>query len=199
MARPRLVSDREILDAARACFVEQGPQVSTAVIAEQVGLSQAALFKRFGTKQQLLMAALAPPEIPEWIALVERGPDERPIPEQLTEIAQAISEFFVEMTPRLATMWASGCDMRAIMAQFKVPPPIRGLQALTQWFEAARDAGRIGDCNPRALALMYIGSLNGRAWMGTILGSETVNVDLDQYASQLAQTMWRGLAPEEGE
>jgi len=196
MARPRLVSDEEILDAARACFIEQGPHVSTAVIAEQVGLSQAALFKRFGTKQQLMLAALQPPEVPAWIAKVECGPDARPIEEQLREIAEAISSFFVEMTPRIATLWAAGCDVRHVMARFEVPPPVRGMLALTRWFEQARDAGLVHTDNPQVTALMMVGSLHGRAFMGTILGAE-LSPDLGQYASQLANTMWRGIAPKE--
>ncbi|MEM6925752.1 MAG: helix-turn-helix domain-containing protein [Myxococcota bacterium] len=196
MPRPRLVSDGEILAAARACFVEQGPHVSTSVIAEHVGLSQAALFKRFGTKQQLMLAALAPPEVPAWIAAVEQGPDERPIVDQLHEIADSMSEFFVEVIPRMATLWASGCDVRQIMSQFDLPPPVRGLRALTQWFAVARDAGRIHCDNPKVSALMMIGSLHGRAFMGTILG-DAVNADLEAYSSQLANTMWRGLAPKE--
>ena len=198
MARPRLVSDVEILDAARSCFIEQGPQVSTTVIAEQVGLSQAALFKRFGTKQQLMLAALRPPEVPSWIARVEQGPDDRPIDEQLREIAESISAFFVEMAPRLATLWASGCQVREIMAEFEVPPPVRGMLALTRWFTLARNAGLVHSENPQVTALMMIGSLHGRAFMGTMLGADA-GPGLDQYASQLANTMWRGIAPREGE
>ena len=58
MVRPRLFSDAEILQVARRCFLEHGPAVSTTVIASEVGLSQAALFKRFGTKQNLMLLAL---------------------------------------------------------------------------------------------------------------------------------------------
>ncbi|MEO0605439.1 MAG: hypothetical protein AAF211_28670, partial [Myxococcota bacterium] len=36
-------------------------------------------------------------------------------------------------------LWASGCDVRQVMTQFDVPPPVRGLQALTHWFSVARD------------------------------------------------------------
>ncbi len=196
MARPRLVSDSEILAAARACFVEQGPHVSTAVIAEQVGLSQAALFKRFGTKQQLMLAALAPPAVPRWIPMVEQGPDDRPIPEQLHEILLSISEFLVEMTPRMATLWASGCDVREMISRFEVPPPVRGLRALTHWLAEARDQGRIACDSPKVTALMMLGSLHGRAFMSTMIGDAGV-VDLDQYESQLARTLWRGIAPKE--
>lgn len=196
MARPRLVSDGDILEAARACFVEHGPNVSTAVIAEQLGISQAALFKRFGTKQQLLVASLLPPEVPPFIEIVEAGPDDRPLPDQLREITEAMGDFFVEITPRMAVMWASGLGVRNVMQCFDVPPPVRGLRALTGWFTRARDAGLVENCNPKANALMLMGSLQGRAFMTVLLG-DVATTDLDNYASTLADTMWRGIAPKE--
>ena len=45
--RPRQFSDDELLQTARRCFLEHGPGVSTGLIAEELGVSQAALFKRF--------------------------------------------------------------------------------------------------------------------------------------------------------
>ena len=56
--RPRKISDEDILDVARECLLEQGVNVSTQVIAKRLGVSQATLFKRFGTKVKLLQMAL---------------------------------------------------------------------------------------------------------------------------------------------
>ena len=64
MGRPRTVSDDVILEAARAVFLEQGPGASTQSIADRLSVSQAALFKRFGTKRDLMIAALMPPVPP---------------------------------------------------------------------------------------------------------------------------------------
>ncbi len=58
MARPRNLTDTQILYEARACFLEHGAAVSTTVIAERLGISHGVLFQRFGTKDQLLRAAL---------------------------------------------------------------------------------------------------------------------------------------------
>ena len=39
LGRPRQWTDREILEVARECFLNQGPSVSTVVIAERLGMS----------------------------------------------------------------------------------------------------------------------------------------------------------------
>ncbi|MEZ6127616.1 MAG: TetR/AcrR family transcriptional regulator [Planctomycetaceae bacterium] len=60
MARPRTISDDQILQTARDCFLEHGPSVATDVIAERLGVSSQALFKRFHSKHELMLAAIAP-------------------------------------------------------------------------------------------------------------------------------------------
>ncbi len=59
MGRPRTVSDEVILEAARSVFLEHGPSASTQAIADRLSLSQAALFKRFGTKHVLRDASFS--------------------------------------------------------------------------------------------------------------------------------------------
>ena len=75
MARPRQVSDEDILTAAKEILLEHGAKASTTAIAKAVGLSQAALFKRFGTKLDLVKAALAPKTPRQWWLDAANGPD----------------------------------------------------------------------------------------------------------------------------
>ena len=196
MARPRQVSDDDILSTARSCFLEHGPSVSTAVIANHLGVSQAALFKRFSTKEELMLAALMPPEIPGWIARVDRGPGPEPIPDQLMIIAADIAMFFAEMTPCMATLKASGIDLARIMCRYEVPPPLRGVRALTQWLQQAMDDGRIAQGDPQSLAMMFVGSLHGRAFLTHILQLKGLQESSD-YLTNLVDTLWRGIAPAE--
>ena len=79
MARPSSVSDEDILAAAKTAFLQHGPQVSPQVIADAVGLSQPALFKRFGTKTRLMFRALVPAGAPHFVKLLAEGQDERDI------------------------------------------------------------------------------------------------------------------------
>jgi len=195
MARPRQHSDDEILEVARKCFLRDGPSVSTTVIAAELDMSQAALFKRFGTKSALMIAALAPPEKAAWLDEVAGGPDERPIDVQLVEIAVRLDSFFAEIVPGLSVLKSSGIDMKELLSKFDVPPPVRGLQALATWFGAAVAQGRMRPCNPVSTALMFFGPLHSRAFMAHIIGP-SLPVGDDSFLQDFVSVMWTGLAPE---
>lgn len=194
MPRPRQVSDEAILEAARECFLEHGAQVSTQIIAERLGVSQAALFKRFGTKQELLLQSMMPPAIPAWIEDVARGPDDRPIPDQLREIATKLSRFMDMMSPRLSVLKSAGCDVASLLHRFEVPPPVRGWNTLAEWLGTAQEQGRVRDGDPRSMALMFLGALQGRVFLAHVVGLP-VAIDVDAYIPELIETMWQGFAP----
>lgn len=197
MARPRTKSDGEILRAARSCFLEHGPAVSTTLIADEVGLSQAALFKRFGSKQELMLQALMPPAEPAWLDTVRGGPDERPIPDQLEEIGLAAADFFAEITPAMMTLKASGLDPRVLLRRYEVPPPARALQLLTAWLQAAMDQGRIRRVSTPDLAMSFLGLVHGRSFLQHIAGDWIPFGPVEDAVRQHVDVLWRGLIPGE--
>src|SRR5438270_2393813 len=64
MGRYKTISDDEVLRVARDVFREQGHTASTRAVAEAAGISEAVLYQRFGSKDDLFFAAMHP-----------RGPD----------------------------------------------------------------------------------------------------------------------------
>ena len=80
MARPRQVSDEQILEAARSCFLEHGPAVSTTVIAKRLGISGQGSFIMalvcgvvFGALYQAMNTGLVPEAALPWIRVVIVG------------------------------------------------------------------------------------------------------------------------------
>ena len=198
MARPRTVSDDAILSAARSVFLELGPSASTSVIAERVGLSQAGLFKRFPTKAELMVAALAPPPIPPFSEALEGGPDPaRPIQPQLREIARGVAGFFKEMVPCVMVLSSAGLPPQELLNRFDVPPPLVAKIALVAWIERAMDEGRVrrGDAAPLVSALM--GALHMRSFLCHISDNPMSGPELDAYADSVVDNLWNGLAPAE--
>ena len=166
--RPRQFTDQELLETARRCFLEHGPNVSTATIAAELGVSPPALFRRVKTKEELLRRALAHPVYPPWIQHLEQGPDDRPVADQLLELATEMDAFFNKMAPAMATLRASGVCIEEMFANFEEPPPIRAVKALRAWFEAA--AADDLDLDLQAMALAFIGAMQARHMSRHLLG-----------------------------
>src|SRR5262245_56950630 len=108
MARPRQVSDEQILAQMRRVVLAHGPSASLELVAQALDVSVPALLKRFGSRQQLLVAALRPPESPEWINQVAAGPTEAPFRQQLLDVFTQISDFMEEAVPCLTVLRESG-------------------------------------------------------------------------------------------
>jgi len=198
MVRPRQFLDKDLLAVARACFIEHGPSCSTALIAEQAGVSQATLFKRFGTKRLLLRAALKPEPPLELLALISAGPDERPIPDQLRDIAAALLAMFERLLPCVMTLWAAGEDPAGMLPECDgPPPPVQARLLLRAWFERVTDGGRArpGDADARAMA--FIGACKERSFQHHLFPDAATQPSAAAYAQSLVDTIWAGCAPAE--
>lgn len=196
MVRPRRHDDHEILEVARAVFLEHGPGASLQLVAEQVGMSQPALFKRFGTKEAFLVRALAPSERLPWVERLFAGPDQRPLPEQLREIAEGAMAFFSIAVPCMMTLRASGLDLhRLIPSDHPTSPPrVRG--ALVSFLAAARDRGLLRQVDPERLATLFIGGLQARAMEAHMLGLPTGPDEDAAHAAAVVDLLWSGARPQ---
>jgi AcrR family transcriptional regulator len=196
MSRPRQTSDDQLLQAARECFLQHGAAVSTTVIANHVGVSQAVLFQRFGTKEALLLRALLPGQIP-WVDRLEEGPDARPLLTQLREHAHAIFAWFKGVAPHIAVLRASGVDLSKLCEQGEEPAPVRGLKALTRWIERAQREGRTSTLDPASAAELLLGALHSRVFLRHLCskmpaeapGGDTLYVDM------VVEVLWKSLRP----
>lgn len=192
--RPRQFSDDELLQTARRCFLEHGPGVSTGLIAEELGVSQAALFKRFKTKQALMMEALAPGDRPPWIDEVEAGPDERPVPLQLREVVERIDAYLSQMLPCIAVLRAAGLGPADVLRDREVPPPVLAHRTLTAWFGRLHAQGRARIPQPQATAMAFLGALHARHMLGHVLGAHAPTLEPD-FPQTLVDLLWSGIAP----
>lgn len=194
MGRPRQVSDAQLLDTARTCFLEKGPGVSTAWIAAQAGVSQAVLFKRFGNKRALMYAALMPDMSPIK-RFFETGPDHQPLPTQLRALALAIAAHSKQLFPRMAALKSAGVTFD------KDPERIAGpmgetLRALAGWFARAAETGLIRrDGDPFHHAVAFFGAVHTHSFMTHITSRDPEQEAV--FLLQLAEVWSRGLQCQE--
>ncbi len=98
MPRNKTITDEEILNVARSHFIKQGVKASTRAIAKTVGISEAVIFQRFGTKEDLFFAAMVLPEA-QLDTIFCVNPGERHLSENLRLISLQIVSYFREVMP----------------------------------------------------------------------------------------------------
>ncbi len=196
MARPRQVSDEDILTTARAAFLEHGPQASIHQIADRLGVSPAALFKRFHTKNDLMLAALAPSR-PPFADALDQGPDDRPIRDQLLDLATSMSSFFDATFPCFAVLKASGIHDDTFLkpADGGLPMPLRTHRALERWLTAAQHRGAIRAIDPNSVATLVMGAIHSHAFLRHFLGADVGSTP--DHVRQMVDVVWTGIRPEE--
>ena len=193
MARPQTISDEEILDTARQCFLEHGPSVATEVIAERLGVSPQALYKRFQSKQNLMLQAVAPSATPSWIGLIDAGPDERAFTEQLEELLLELAGFFVDVARRMSVLRFGGIDPQSVFSQFDEAPPLRDIRVIAGWLERAHRRGMIRKADFRCTAMMILSSLHGPAMLKDMLGKHPTGHSIEEYVRHVADMLLEGL------
>jgi AcrR family transcriptional regulator len=194
--RPKTISDDDLLRIACACFVQHGPSVSTNLIAKAAGVSQATLFKRFKTKDQLMAAALFH-ESPVVLQHLEPPTTDRPLRTQLTEMCQFMMKFFRTVVPRFMVLSASNCDAPRGLLGGEHGPSAQARKALTHWFDIAQEQGQLRDFKTEPFTVALIGMMHARPFRESVLGDTTLECSDEEYVEAIIDFVWTGIAPEE--
>jgi AcrR family transcriptional regulator len=197
--RPRTISDDEILKVVRSCVLQDGPNVSTQTIADQAGVSQATLFKRFGNKVHLISRALLlGMEAPRFIKTLEADVDLDEPKAQLLRMATGMHAFFEKMVPCFSALRAAGIDLPETMS--KEAPPVRARLAIEEWIRTLQVAGvaRATE-NPETLSIALIGALQTRSFRRHIIRDIFMTESDEAYVKDLVDFIWRALSTKEGE
>ena len=197
--RPRTISDEQILKTVRSCVLSEGPAVSTQTIANEVGVSQATLFKRFGNKVHLITRALLlGMEAPLFIKTLEAEVDREAPKIQLLELATSMHAFFEKMVPCWSALKAAGIEPPE--ASSKDAPPIRARLAIEKWIRTLQDEGiALATENPETISIALIGALQTRSFRRHIIRDKFMTESDEAYVKDLVDFTWRALSTKEGE
>ena len=195
MTRPRQVTSEAILEAARVCAVERGPNVSLEVIAERLGVTPPALLKRFGSREAMMIAALRTAEEPAWVKALASGPDERPLEAQLAVLFSRILDFFSSEAARMSTLCESRLPLHRIFDAERPPPPVQHTWALAGWLDEARARGLVRREDFEMAALGMLGALHARAFLKHFFRRSFWRGSRKDYVAGLANLYARALTP----
>ncbi|MFO0599647.1 MAG: TetR/AcrR family transcriptional regulator [Myxococcaceae bacterium] len=194
MARPRLITDEQILSTTRSCVFEHGAQVSLDHVARELGVTGPALLKRFGSRQELLLRALRPPENPPFLQRFANGPDRRALDVQLLERFTDLWAFFEEVVPCISALRESGIPHDKLF-QGKWKSPARALHAIARWLELAQEAGLADVPDPESAATAILGAVQTRAFTAHIAKVHYSTKSNREYLQGLVELFHRALAP----
>ena len=98
MGRHKTISDDEVLAVARGIFRKRGHTATTREIADAAGISEAILYQRFGSKDDLFFAAMRPtgPDIEELLGPANPPEDAHAY---LRRVVARIAHYFAEIIP----------------------------------------------------------------------------------------------------
>lgn len=195
MGRPRLISTERLIEAARTIFLERGAAAPTAAIARHLGISEATIYKRFGTKEALFEAAMGMPgcefaeEWPEWAGRATPA-------ENLEIMGRALVAYFRELLPRVVmSCTRPGEEPWRKLRDQDNPPPARLIGAIERYLTAEVALGRVATKDPQTAARMLLGAAHNFAFFEVAGLSALVDRDVDGLVGALTETLWKGLEP----
>jgi len=198
VGRPPKVTRQQVLDAARTLFAERGYDATTlASIATRLDVSPAALLRHARSKDDLFRAAMASGiqqiRLPiEWLGDVPGDADPRRV---LRRIGDSFVPFIEARLAEQVTQWMSGKAQPRLLLPFdlavKPTPPQRALAAVEEYLRRAKSAGRLRLRDPRAAALLLLGSLHSYVTLHQIVKICEPPLPLDRYLDTLVEVWTR--------
>ncbi|SEG77693.1 DNA-binding transcriptional regulator, AcrR family [Nonomuraea solani] len=184
-----------ILDAAAKVVAEQGlVNATTRQIARAAGFTEAALYKHFTNKADLLLAVVRErsPGFTEFARALRGGGE---LVDDLTAVARAAIDFYRSGFPMLASMFADPDTLTAYKEELRKHGvgPHKVNEAVAGYLRAQREAGRVRpDADVYAAAGLLLGACFQHAFLHHM--SAPGQRDDEEAASGFARTVLESLA-----
>ncbi len=195
MARTTTITEEQILEAARAVFLEEGFGAQTAKIARRAQVSEGSIFKRFPTKEALFFAALRIERPPAWYVELDQRVGIGDCRENLLAIFHGILLFFHTMLPRTVTTMGSLGPMAHKTFEGLEHPIVTDNNRLSEFLRREMDLGRLRDCDAKLLARLILGALSSYVFSAMIIRQDLTEAELLKIAEGTLDFLWSGIAP----
>ena len=192
MGRTRTIEDEEILEVARLAFLDRGQLATTREIADAAGISQAVLYQRFGSKDDLFFASLAPPP-PDLEELLGNPPGSADEAEAyLADVAERLYRYFESVVPLFVQLATHTAFRSGHMADAHQPMMESGLvESLSTRLGEIAARGHVRKGDESAMAHLLISVAHGEA-----LSAALLNTPPDQERRhETRRLIWFGLKP----
>jgi AcrR family transcriptional regulator len=192
MPRNKTITDEEILTIARSLFLKEGAKASTRTLSKLVGISEAVIFQRFSTKEDLFFRAMVPPaaQLDEIFSI---QPGEKQVRSNLESIGLQIVIYFREVMPIFLSLVSHPAFDMQIFLQRHTMPRMQIVRRLNEYLNAEAELGRIQPGNVETIAAMILSHLHNLALSENIGAHQPIDTDL--AIADAVKALWQGLAP----
>lgn len=192
MARRPTISNEQILEAARAEFLEKGPSATTADIARRAGISEGSIFRRYESKEDLLIEAMCHYEEPEWMAMARGLAESEDLRGNLEMIAHAMLDTFRTIIPSAMLLISCRIPPHAIFQRQPEPMPARAIRTLSQFCVAHQQAGRMRGVDPEIFARQLISAMHFHVFCSMARINERMPIADATYVRGVVDTLLHG-------
>jgi AcrR family transcriptional regulator len=193
MGRNRTIDDDELLRVAHEVFRDGGHTATTRDVARAAGISQAVLYQRFGSKEDLFLRAMTP-EVPDVEALLGSYPP-RSAKDDVRQIAGRLVDFFASMLPTLLHVHAhpnlGASRLKKWHSRLPFMPIVR---ALSERIGRMQADGLVSPVNAEAAAHTLLAAAHSVALLETMMGRDHGHARAAKIGA-LTEVIWSGLAP----
>jgi AcrR family transcriptional regulator len=192
MPRSKIISDDEILSIARSLFLQEGAKASTRTLAKMVGISEAVIFQRFGTKEDLFFAAMVPPSA-KLETMFNVQPGQQQVMTNLVSISLQIVIYLREVMPVFLSLISHPAFEMRTFLQRHTMPAIQINRYLIDYLNAEAELKRIRQESAATVAAVLFSYLHNIALSETIDTHQSSDTELSISAA--IALLWRGMEP----
>lgn len=183
--------------------MRRGLRATTAEIAEQAGISQGILFKRFKSKQALFRAAMNADEDPAQPLPIEldKCVGQGKVEDTLKLLGNLLVRKFFSVIPATMMDWSGtreeGDEPVDIGCTSGPERAVKGLQMIAGYLSSEVKLGRIQSDNCEILAQTFVGALWHYAFLQVTFGEvHDKPITPEQYVDGVVKTLMAGIEPE---
>lgn len=198
MARPAIIQDSSILDAARDVFLSRGFRATTAEVAARAGVSEGSIFKRFRSKFELFQAAMGSlDELPPFAKGLIESAGTGDLPQRLFALGGGLAEHLRRVVPLHLMAWSNpGPDGAPQMYEREDAGPLAVIKIVAGYFAAEMRAGRLARRDPEIVARTFIGAVHNFVVVDLLFrAQDTMPMPEETFLRGLIDVLLRGMEP----
>jgi AcrR family transcriptional regulator len=196
MARPVVINDDTLLQAARDVLLEKGVGATSADVAKRAKVSEGSLFRRYPSKMELFHAALTHrmSDVPDFILRLPERTGRSTLAQELEGAAVEAIAFLRVLVPVIMMSWSNrktGLSMDT--DENGEPGHLRAYRGMASWFEAEKRIGRFNKkIDVDIAAHLFLGALYNWVNFETMREERSTDVEMKAFVRRCVFTVCAG-------